>query len=359
MLLNCGQDEPRPPCELVTIAPGSKAGPHPRRPRPRRVGNSPKAAVVHTMTKSGSTRPGSAAFFCGDHRLCPLRAVADGHQRSPAVKHGPWKSGPDLVVRRRNRDRPAPRDCLPSSGRKTRTVIGTLWPQHPRLRCGGCIASAQVHLAREVRHRQPDAGAGPGLLPHGLGQPGRDPRSSARGLRPGAQAPTQLAAVDGDRLPARARRLHRGAVRGGAAPLALDLLADPGGLPGRRATRAGGHLAARWCPVRQRARLVCRVPGAHRGGPARHRARHAGRLPALRRLGSLLNGRLGHAWGMDQRITAGTKGGIGGLSRLVSRSLDMSSIWKIYREAIGAAFKSPHLRESSLRSLRRNLSKSR
>ena len=54
-------------------------------------------------------------------------------------------------------------------------------------------------------------------------------------LRP----PAQLAAVDGDRLPARARCLHRGAVSECAAALALGLLADPGGLPGRSAARAG------------------------------------------------------------------------------------------------------------------------
>ena len=42
---------------------------------------------------------------------------------------------------------------------------------------------------REVRDRQPDPGAGPRLLPHGPGQPGRHPRSSARRLRPGAQLP--------------------------------------------------------------------------------------------------------------------------------------------------------------------------
>jgi hypothetical protein len=54
---------------------------------------------------------------------------------------------------------------------------------------------------------------------------------------------------------------YRGAVSGCAAALALDLLADLGGLPGWSAARAGGHFAARWCPVRQRASLVCRVPG--------------------------------------------------------------------------------------------------
>jgi hypothetical protein len=46
---------------------------------------------------------------------CPQRARADGRERPPRINHGPWRIGPELAVRRWNRDRAAPRECLPSS----------------------------------------------------------------------------------------------------------------------------------------------------------------------------------------------------------------------------------------------------
>ena len=70
------------------------------------------------------------------------------------------------------------------------------------------------------------------------------------------------------------------------APVALDVLVDPGRVPVRCAPGAAGRVAAHRDADRERPNLVSALSGPARPGPVQHRACHGGWLPTLQRLGS-------------------------------------------------------------------------
>jgi hypothetical protein len=141
----------------------------------------------------------------------------------------------------------------------------------------------------EVPDRQPDPGAGPQLLPHGVGQPGCDPRSAPdvydQALRFSPSWPRGAGIACLLALAAFIALLAVGVLRRWHWTFWLILVAFLAGMlhvPGA-ILQLTGILRSK------RSKLVRRVPGAHWTRPARHRAGQAGRLPALWRLGSRLS----------------------------------------------------------------------
>ena len=67
--------------------------------------------------QGGPARPEANGLLLSTPAAVPSACPSRGHRRSPAVNHGARKTGSDLTVRRRNRDRSAARECLPSSCR--------------------------------------------------------------------------------------------------------------------------------------------------------------------------------------------------------------------------------------------------
>src|SRR6266536_1974442 len=132
-----------------------------------------------------------------------------------------------------------------------------------------------------VEHAQPRSGTRAEFLRSGVGQPFGHPRGGARDLRAGPKTTARRRPICGGRLCCRSHSLSCFALCWGGPALALDVLAHPGRLSGRSATRASVLPGARRSPARSRSNLVRTVAGCHRVGPVWDWAGDACRIPSL------------------------------------------------------------------------------
>src|SRR5215213_8109145 len=118
-----------------------------------------------------------------------------------------------------------------------------------------------------------------------MGEPGGALRRFARGTRPGLGVLVRRREAP---APRGALGVHRLARDGRGLTLALDVLADPGSLPFRAASRGGVRPGARWGTPPGRTDVVRAVSGPPRPAAVRHSPVHADRLQASRRVGGAL-----------------------------------------------------------------------
>src|SRR5215218_10384112 len=219
-----------------------------------------------------------------------VRMTEERGRGGPERKHEPHKLGPEC---------PAPSKPGPSNHRQPCVAGLKSWSvssssvRHVYLGRGPCYRgsyrerpfSAFDDVQGDPRDDQPYAGARARLLRPGVGHPGGTLHGGPRGLLPGHEIPIYRC---GPPFSSGDLGFHRPARGRGLEALALDVLADCGGLPFRRASPTGKRVDACGGAPRGWTELVRALSGFPWDGAVRHSPFDAGRLPSRWHMGSIL-----------------------------------------------------------------------